>query len=362
MIPHAWFRSFLGFALIAIACGSTGGIATPLDSVLERDVDDALLDELDDEIERQVGDRLDATLDAVDRATTDALGRVEEILPAADEEFFAALDPEGFAMEKAVWVILATPRELDRIERLGLAVRERRRLDAVGLVLLRVEAPRIARLPTRSASSRPHRGRLQPRLSARGRRSRRRCRAPPLDRVHPARPASRSESSIRRCAGARGAAASRDRAEDFVPFARAAHGPWHGRGLDPRGRASRRAALRGVGILRRRGRQRRVDGREPHVSGRMARRARRARHQHEPRGTAEPRARSGDRRASSSAASSSSQPSATTARAAHRCIQPRIRTSWALRPSIPRSGSTAMRTAGRTSLRGARRRRPRRAR
>jgi hypothetical protein len=109
-----------------------------------------LLDELIEErIERQVETKV---LDTVERAIesdleragaqgSEALRRVVEVVPNRTETFAPDVDLSGSAIERGVWLVLAAPENVEAIERKGFTVRELRKLEHLGRVLIRVEAP-----------------------------------------------------------------------------------------------------------------------------------------------------------------------------------------------------------------------------
>lgn len=137
-------------AVVAGAAISGGGAAAQLldsavDKLVQEQVETALLDALAGQLEGDLERALDAAgagaLDGAAGTLSRTLARVQEIAPTPDAPFAAALDDEGFAIEDGVWVILATPERLKRIQRQGFVVREQRRLPGLNRVLLRVEAP-----------------------------------------------------------------------------------------------------------------------------------------------------------------------------------------------------------------------------
>lgn len=96
----------------------------------------------------RIGGTVDRTVDEVDddvralEATADAaLDDIDRIAAAATELFLGNEDPEGRAIERDIWVVLVPNEYADEIPGWGFSIRERRNLEGLDLVLLRVEAP-----------------------------------------------------------------------------------------------------------------------------------------------------------------------------------------------------------------------------
>lgn len=112
--------------------GGLGGITDPL----RQTVDDAL--ETVDRTVEQLGDELD---DELDDTVGTVLDEIDRVAAAATEIFVGAEDPAGRAIEGDVWVVLVPEEFSDRIPGWGFTIRERRDLEGLDLVLLRIDAP-----------------------------------------------------------------------------------------------------------------------------------------------------------------------------------------------------------------------------
>lgn len=103
---------------VADQVGQTvGGIVEPLGNEIEQRADAA-------------GETVDAVLDDIDR-----------IGAAATELFLGAEDPAGQDIEGDVWIVLVPGEFSNQIPGWGFSVRERRDLDGLDLILLRIDAP-----------------------------------------------------------------------------------------------------------------------------------------------------------------------------------------------------------------------------
>jgi subtilisin family serine protease len=149
----AWRRALLVVALGAVAGSEAaaqlldppiqvpGTIGGPLERALP-----PLRDRLDpietvEDAAETVDDELDEGLEGVQDTVESATEAVEEIVGAVGELFVADADPAGQEIEREVWVVLVPAEYAPQIPGWGFTIRERRELEGLDLVLLRIEAP-----------------------------------------------------------------------------------------------------------------------------------------------------------------------------------------------------------------------------
>jgi subtilisin family serine protease len=94
-----------------------------------------------EELAESVRGSAEETLDAAED-TASALGDdVGGVLAAALERFVPGVDRNGRRAENEVWVVLVPSEHADNIPAWGFTIRERRDLEALDRILLRIEAP-----------------------------------------------------------------------------------------------------------------------------------------------------------------------------------------------------------------------------
>ena len=189
------FRCARNVALALMMVGAAPAGGQGLDDALDDLLEDEIEAQVEDEIEAQVEDEIEAQVEAeievqieaeIESAVQDAIelqvestvaesvelgiqaevgesigiriegdtSIVEGVSETLDElieslttesqgtdRFVAAVDPDNRAVEADVWVVLVPVQYTDRIETWGFTLLERRDLEALDRVLLRIEAP-----------------------------------------------------------------------------------------------------------------------------------------------------------------------------------------------------------------------------
>lgn len=110
------------------------GVTTTIEQQVEAGVEAAV----EDVVEAGAGVAPDDVEGAAERGGTQGTAGSDA---QGTETFAAAVDAAGRAIERNVWVVLVPAEHADRIEAWGFTVRERRDLDGLDRVLLRVDAP-----------------------------------------------------------------------------------------------------------------------------------------------------------------------------------------------------------------------------
>lgn len=145
MVLHRKGRSAAPALAMAIAFACPTASGQSVEELVGEQVEDEVGLEVESELVGQLeraleADVLGALLDGT-AAAAGLLAGVPEIVRQRHERFVAELDAGGRAIERDVLVALVPPERLAEIGRLGLAVREQRALAALGLVLVRLDAP-----------------------------------------------------------------------------------------------------------------------------------------------------------------------------------------------------------------------------
>ena len=109
-------------------------IPGPVRGPLERTIPD----ELDP---RDTVEDLEEAVESVENTVEEAAAEIAELAEAALDVFVADEDPTGQRIEREVWVVLVPAEHSAQIPGWGFTIRERRDLDGLDLVLLRIEAP-----------------------------------------------------------------------------------------------------------------------------------------------------------------------------------------------------------------------------
>ncbi|HEY7672459.1 MAG TPA: S8 family serine peptidase [Gammaproteobacteria bacterium] len=115
-----------------------GPITRPLDRPFPDDLDPR--DTVEDAVEtvdEEVGEGAESVEDAVEGA----VGEVVELAEAALDLFVAGEDPAGQRIEREAWVVLVPEEHAAQIPGWGFTIRERRDLDGLDLIMLRIDAP-----------------------------------------------------------------------------------------------------------------------------------------------------------------------------------------------------------------------------
>jgi subtilisin family serine protease len=121
-------------------------IASAVQSAIERQVDSTVAESvelgLEVQVDEAIGVGIDADLgiDGLSDALRDLIGSLTAESQGA-ARFAEGIDPGNRAVEADVWVVLVPVQYADRIETWGFELLERRDLEALDRVLLRVEAP-----------------------------------------------------------------------------------------------------------------------------------------------------------------------------------------------------------------------------
>lgn len=139
-----------------IESGVTGAVEASLTQTIERQLEaalgDHLGDDLDDAVEQvselveelgieDVAEALEQAAEFVDEERDGDAAADEEASEPGSERYAAGVDDLDRAAEDGVWVILVPSEHTARIQDWGFTVRERRDLDVLDRVLLRVDAP-----------------------------------------------------------------------------------------------------------------------------------------------------------------------------------------------------------------------------
>jgi subtilisin family serine protease len=114
------------------------GIPEPIRRPLERTIPDDL--DPRDRVE-DVTETVDEGVETAQDTVENAAAEVGELAEAALELFVADVDAAGQGVEREVWVVLVPEEHAAQIPGWGFTIRERRDLDGLDLVLLRIVAP-----------------------------------------------------------------------------------------------------------------------------------------------------------------------------------------------------------------------------
>ena len=114
-----------------------GPIDRAIPPIRERRAPADVLEDVTDTVEQGVDDGVATVEDTVEGA----VDTVEGVVAAVGELFVADVDPAGQGIEREVWVVLVPAEFAPQIPGWGFTIRERRDLDGLDLILLRVEAP-----------------------------------------------------------------------------------------------------------------------------------------------------------------------------------------------------------------------------
>lgn len=135
------FRKTIAVAILPLAaCGSA--YAQVAGDILDRDIAGRIESQVTDTIEDRLETRVETAV--TERLEGEVRGRLMETVETAEtptRTFVGALDEGGWTIERDTWVMLIEPDYLPRIERWGFTVEERRPLEGLGLVLVRLDAP-----------------------------------------------------------------------------------------------------------------------------------------------------------------------------------------------------------------------------
>jgi subtilisin family serine protease len=115
-----------------------GPIREPLERTIPDDVDPR--DTVEDVVET-ADEELDEGVDSVGDSIEGAVAEAAELAEAALDLFVGDEDPVGQRIEREVWVVLVPEEYSSQIPGWGFTIRERRDLDGLDLVLLRIDAP-----------------------------------------------------------------------------------------------------------------------------------------------------------------------------------------------------------------------------
>ena len=102
--------------------------------------DRGLRDRVED-VAETVEEEVDAGIESVEETADTAVDAVEDIVAAALEVFADGADPSGQRIEREVWVVLVPAEHADQIPGWGFTIRERRDLEGLDLVMIRIDAP-----------------------------------------------------------------------------------------------------------------------------------------------------------------------------------------------------------------------------
>jgi hypothetical protein len=130
-------------------------VSQAIEDRVQDQVEDAAVQQLQEQLEEGVETQIEATVsetveaqvqDQVEDAVTEPLKeqlreQPEATAAEASRPFVEAFDEDGWPVERDTWMMLIAPEHLSRIERWGFTVKQRRPLDGLGLVLVRLDAP-----------------------------------------------------------------------------------------------------------------------------------------------------------------------------------------------------------------------------
>ncbi|HUF74560.1 MAG TPA: S8 family serine peptidase [Gammaproteobacteria bacterium] len=122
-------------------------IESAVQTAIERQVESTVAESIELGIEVEVGETIGIGIDAdagIAGGLSEALDDLIGSLTAESQDsarLAAGVDPDNRAIEAEVWVVLVPVQYADRIETWGFTLLERRDLEALDRVLLRVEAP-----------------------------------------------------------------------------------------------------------------------------------------------------------------------------------------------------------------------------
>jgi subtilisin family serine protease len=111
-----------------------GPVREPLERTIPDDLDPRdTVDDVVETVDEEIGEGVESVGETVERAT--------ELAEAALDLFVGDEDPAGQRIEREVWVVLVPEEYAAQIPGWGFTIRERRDLDGLDLVLLRIDAP-----------------------------------------------------------------------------------------------------------------------------------------------------------------------------------------------------------------------------
>jgi subtilisin family serine protease len=127
----------------------TSTVASTVEQAIEGEVVEAVQQQIANGVTETIGDTIQSTVETVieqaielgDGVQDVAEGIADAPAPDATEPFLADLDTLGSGIEREVWVILVPEEFAARIDGWGFTIRERRNLESLDRVLLRVAAP-----------------------------------------------------------------------------------------------------------------------------------------------------------------------------------------------------------------------------
>lgn len=137
-----------------------------VEAVTTERLQERLEEEVASQVESTVSQTIEGQVEAqVEETVTEPLreGLGERLTGTAaasgsSRTFAGALDEDGWPVERDTWVMLIAPEHLSRIQGWGFTVEQRRPLDGLGLVLVRLDAPDdrgLARVAARIAREAP---------------------------------------------------------------------------------------------------------------------------------------------------------------------------------------------------------------
>jgi hypothetical protein len=136
----------LAFGLVATEAAAQ--LLPPLEipGRIRRPAERTIPDDLDprdrvEEVAETVDEDLNEGVESVQDTVEDAAADVGQLAEAALDLFVADVDPAEQRIEREVWVVLVPEEHSAQIPGWGFTIRERRDLDGLDLVLLRIDAP-----------------------------------------------------------------------------------------------------------------------------------------------------------------------------------------------------------------------------
>lgn len=142
LAKRSWCRPAAAvLAGIALGPASAQAAGDLLGGDIEGRIESEVTDAIESRVELRVESEAAASLEEdIEGQLTGTLG-VGETDTGSSRAFVAATDEDGWTVERDTWVMLIEPERMDRLQKWGFTVRERRPLAGLDLVLVRLDAP-----------------------------------------------------------------------------------------------------------------------------------------------------------------------------------------------------------------------------